>query len=507
MKLTITILAFLVLCGVIPVFAADQAAFAIGKVTATPGTTVQVPITFAAIGAAVLSPLIDLKYDPSLLTNPAVTLGAAGTGNELSTNLAKKADVIRFSLYNYNGRPLSDGELFLVSFTVAPSAPAGTVSTLVFETNPVPAADLENNDITVPGLNGAVTVAGAKATPTITTWPTASVIASGRSLAFSTLSGGVSNPAGVFAFTNPATVPPVGTAAQSVTFTPNDTTNYTIVTGVVTVTVNPALTITTTSPLTNATVGIRFSKKIDATGGVTPYSWSLLSGSLPPGLTLNASTGSIAGSPTTSGAYTFTLAVTDGQVPPVSVSKEFRLTVAVGPLSIVTVSPVTGATSGSRFSKSFNAAGGAIPYSWSVSSGTVPPGLSLIASTGSLAGTPTSSGAYNFIIAVKDSQGTPATVTKAFTITVAVEPPSIVTVSLTNATVGVAYTKALSAIGGLKPLTWSVTVGTLPPGITLNGTLGKLTGTPTKAGTYPVTIQVADSQGRVASKAFTLIVK
>ena len=79
-----------------------------------------------------------------------------------------------------------------------------------------------------------------KATPNITAWPIASSITYGQMLASSTLTGGTASVAGTFAFTTPTTVPNAGTAAQSVTFTPTDTTNYNTLTGTVDVTVNPA---------------------------------------------------------------------------------------------------------------------------------------------------------------------------------------------------------------------------------------------------------------------------
>ncbi len=85
------------------------------------------------------------------------------------------------------------------------------------------------------------TTLGADATPSVTTWPTASAIAYGQSLASSTLSGGSATVDGTFAFTTPTTAPAIGTASQSVTFTPVDTTDYVSVTGSVNVTVNPAL--------------------------------------------------------------------------------------------------------------------------------------------------------------------------------------------------------------------------------------------------------------------------
>jgi hypothetical protein len=87
---------------------------------------------------------------------------------------------------------------------------------------------------------GSANVTVTKANPSAITWPTASNLTYGQTLASSTLSGGTSTPAGTFAFTTPSTAPPVGTAAQSVTFTPTDTTDYNTVIGSANVTVTKA---------------------------------------------------------------------------------------------------------------------------------------------------------------------------------------------------------------------------------------------------------------------------
>ena len=87
---------------------------------------------------------------------------------------------------------------------------------------------------------GTTSLTVNKATPTVTTWPTASTITYGQTLASSILTGGSSTPTGGFAWTTPGTAPNAGTATQSVTFTPSDLTDYTTLAGTVSVTVNPA---------------------------------------------------------------------------------------------------------------------------------------------------------------------------------------------------------------------------------------------------------------------------
>jgi alpha-tubulin suppressor-like RCC1 family protein len=122
--------------------------------------------------------------------------------------------------------------------------PTGTNSTLII--SPLTIVEAGNYSVVVSNLYGAVTSNIAiltvnKATPTITTAPTATSIAYGQTLEFSTLSGGVASVAGTFAFTTPSTAPNAGAASQGVTFRPSDTANYNTATVSVSVTVNAAL--------------------------------------------------------------------------------------------------------------------------------------------------------------------------------------------------------------------------------------------------------------------------
>ena len=110
---------------------------------------------------------------------------------------------------------------------------------------------------------GSANVTVNKATPTVSTWPTASAITSGQTLASSTLSGGAASVSGTFSWTNSATVPNAGAQTESVTFTPSDTTDYTTVTGSVSVTVNPV------APTVTAVVPTSGSTEIAITSAVT----------------------------------------------------------------------------------------------------------------------------------------------------------------------------------------------------------------------------------------------
>jgi len=120
------------------------------------------------------------------------------------------------------------------AFTTPSTAPvAGTASQAVKFT-PTDAANYNNP------ASGFVSLTVSKATPIVTTWPSATAITYGQTLAASTLSGGAASVAGSFAFTTPTTAPAAGTAAQGVTFTPTDTANYNTAVGSASVTVNKA---------------------------------------------------------------------------------------------------------------------------------------------------------------------------------------------------------------------------------------------------------------------------
>ena len=154
------------------------------------------------------------------------------------------------------------------------------------------------------------------------------------------------------------------------------------------------------------------------------------------------------------------------------------------------------------YSSALVASGGVAPYTFSILSGSLPPGLTLNTSTGAITGTPTTAGTYNFSAQVVDSQGNTAT----SNCSIVVSPALTLSCPTGTAQVGVAYSSALTASGGVAPYTFSITSGSLPPGLTLNASTGAITGTPTTAGTYNFTAQVADSQGNTATSSCSIAV-
>jgi uncharacterized protein (TIGR03437 family) len=173
-------------------------------------------------------------------------------------------------------------------------------------------------------------------------------------------------------------------------------------------------------------------------------------------------------------------------------------------LSIITTSPLPQGTVGVAYLQTLSATGGSSPYTWSVTSGALPGGLTL-ASGGSISGTPSVTGSFNFTVQVRDSTAATATATLALT-TAAAVPLTITTASpLPAASVGVAYSQTFNANGGSAPYTWSMTSPVTIPGLTLS-TGGTISGMPATGGTYSFTVQVRDSASTTATKAFTLIV-
>jgi Putative Ig domain len=173
------------------------------------------------------------------------------------------------------------------------------------------------------------------------------------------------------------------------------------------------LVVTTGSTLPTATSGAPYSVKLGAAGGVTPYQWSLASGSLPAGLKLK-STGVISGTTTATGLDSFTVQVTDSEAPAVSATESVSLYV-VTPL--VVPGGLPGALADEPYDTSLQPAGGLGPYSYAMTAGSLPPGLAL-QPDGEITGQASTDGTSAFTVSVTDSENPPATVTQAESITV-----------------------------------------------------------------------------------------
>jgi hypothetical protein len=175
-------------------------------------------------------------------------------------------------------------------------------------------------------------------------------------------------------------------------------------------------------------------------------------------------------------------------------TKSLTLTVNSGTVAIIPTS-LPGGMVGLVYQTTISATGGLAPYTFSVSAGNLPAGLSLAASTGVISGTPTTAGSGAFTIQVSDAETPTITATQAYTVTV-IPTLAIATSSLPAANIGVAYTTSIVATGGVTPYSFAVTAGTLPGGLTLSST-GVISGTPTAAGSFTFTITVTDSASNI----------
>ena len=275
-----------------------------------------------------------------------------------------------------------------------------------------------------------------------------------------------------------------GTANFTVRLTDSSTPAQ-IITKPMTLVIVPTLSITTASPLPTAQPGTAYSQTLNATGGTSPYTWTLVS-ALPAGLSLSPG-GQISGTPTTAGVTNFTVRATDSSFPNFPVEKAFTLSV-IAPLTITSTSPLNTGILGVAYSQTLEASGGTGPYSWSIASGSLPSPLAL-SSAGVITGTPTGVGSSNVTIRVRDSNN--VEVTKPFTVDVVLALIISTASPLPSGVPNVPYSQSFSAAGGIAPYTWN-RVGNLPAGLTLS-TGGQISGTPTTAGTSNFTIQAFDS--------------
>lgn len=262
-------------------------------------------------------------------------------------------------------------------------------------------------------------------------------------------------------------------------------------------------TITTSSTLPTGEVSIAYSQTLEASGGSGTYTtWSITDGTLPEGLSLESETGVISGTPTTDGTATITVQVTDSNGR--TATKNLSITIVAAP-TITTDSRLPVGEVGIAYLKLLEVSGGSGTYTaWSITAGTLPDGLSLVASFGAILGTPTTAGTTTITVKVTDSLGGIAT--KELSITIAA-PPTITTDSpLPIGEVGIAYSETLEASDGSGTYTWSITVGTLPSGLSIGSSTGVISGTPANTGTTTITVKVTDSLGGTATKELSITI-
>lgn len=261
----------------------------------------------------------------------------------------------------------------------------------------------------------------------------------------------------------------------------------------------PTLTLSPAAGTLNAPYATAFSQTFMAAGGVGLYTYGL-TGALPTGMSFSGAV--LSGTPVVPGSYPVTVTATDtgasGTGSPFTVAQNYTIDV---PVPIITVNPASlpDPLVSTSYSQTVTATGGAAPYAFAVTAGSLPVGITL-GSSGALSGTSNQVGTYNFTITATDNFG--QTGSRAYTVTIAAPTltmtPAAGTLSAPYAT---PFSQGFTASGGSGSFSYALT-GSLPAGLSFSGST--LSGTPTVPGSYPVTVTATDTVITGAGAPFSI---
>jgi len=278
----------------------------------------------------------------------------------------------------------------------------------------------------------------------------------------------------------------------------------------VTLHVQPPLSIQTTS-LPDYARGLNYSSTLNIVGGRAPYTAQLVSGALPDGLALSASpyptSFYMTGSPTKDGLFSFTVQISDSYEVPNTVKQAYQI--RISDQMSLTGPQLDQILYNQNYSKNFPVTGGFPPYKWSID--VAPAGLNFDTSTGTLSGIPKSVGTFLSVINAQDSSNPPLRANYTVFQLIVYDKLRISTSSLPPIAAGSSVWLGLQSAGGAFPITWSLSSGSLPAGMTFDVSTAVLHGVPATPGTYPVTFAISDGNSgnlhQTSSLPLTIAVK
>lgn len=248
-----------------------------------------------------------------------------------------------------------------------------------------------------------------------------------------------------------------------------------------------------------------YNQMLSAVNGTPPYHWSKSPN--PSFFTLDPSIGLLSGTPSGYFYSSFSVAVTDSSSPAKTASRIYWLEIL--PRMSLRGGTLSNGRRREYYHTSLPRDGGAGALKFSIVSGVLPPGLNLDPQYGSVSGTPTQMGSYSFTVVLTDSSKPQQRSEATFSLAITEQTLRIPNGSLpSRIPAGVPFNGTVATTGGAAPMSWSITNGSLPQGLSLDPSTGRITGTPNTAGTYSFSVKVVDSSSpsQQASSAYSLTV-
>jgi hypothetical protein len=392
---------------------------------------------------------------------PANVVLGATTGNITGTPTVANTSTYTITAYDFYQSPGSrtyTSTVILPTITITPTSLSNATTGQYYQKN----------------------IIAAGGTPPYTYAVTANALPTSLSLSSGGVLDGIVNAPGTTTFTI--------TATDSYNSTGNIV--YSLSSDPITLVVGPAT-------IPDGTCGTPYAVQFFTSQGITPYVFSVTAGTLPTGLTLNPLNGLLSGVCLDDGPYAFTVTATDAYLNTGSSSYTTTFVADLLPQSL------PNPTERIPYTQILSAVGGVAPYTYAVTSGTLPTGLVL--SNNLITGIPTTPGPYSFIVSATDAVAT--VITQSYAVTVIPQPPIFISPTdpvLSKATVGVPYSETFEALGGNPPYQYTIISGTLPAGLILRPFFGILNGTPTQGGLFTFEILATDDAGFSISKRYTL---